>query len=63
MLLLLPLLQVLQEEQPAMKGAAGRRQSLLLAMQLVREVDLDKDGIVSYEEFRNMWATPEPVAA
>lgn len=27
------------------------------------EVDLDKDGTVSYEEFRNMWVNQEAVAA
>jgi Ca2+-binding EF-hand superfamily protein len=32
--------------------------------QLVTEVDVDKDGSISYEEFRRMWgAHTEPVAA
>lgn len=56
--------QVLQDDRINRKGAAaGRRCSWSLAQELVAEVDLDKDGTVSYEEFRNMWAPQEAVAA
>jgi len=55
--------QVLQDGHLSRKGPAGRRCSWKMAEELVAEVDLDKDGTVSYEEFRNMWVTQEAVAA
>ena len=55
--------QVLEHDHLNRKGKRGRRCSWQLAEELVREVDLDNDGTVSYEEFRNMWATQETVAA
>lgn len=57
------LAQVLQDGHLSRKGPAGRRCSWKMAEELVAEVDLDKDGTVSYEEFRNMWVTQEAVAA
>lgn len=63
-LLLLPTcVQVLENERFGRKGAIGRRCSWRLAEELVAEVDLDRDGTVSYEEFRNMWSNQEAVAA
>lgn len=55
--------QVLECERLPQKGAAGRRCSWRLAEELVAEVDLDRDGTVSYEEYRAMWLNQEPVAA
>lgn len=58
-------MQVLETERFCTKGSKGRRCSWQLAEELVAEVDLDRDGTVSYEEYRNMWAQPghEAVAA
>jgi hypothetical protein len=55
--------QVLENERLPQKGTAGRRCSWRLAEELVAEVDLDRDGTVSYEEYRSMWLNQEPVAA
>jgi hypothetical protein len=66
LLLLLPntaVAQVLETERLPQKGAKGRRCSWRLAEELVAEVDLDRDGTVSYEEYRSMWLNQEPVAA
>jgi Ca2+-binding EF-hand superfamily protein len=54
---------VLENERFGRKGSKGRRCSWRLAEELVAEVDLDRDGTVSYEEYRNMWSNQEPVAA
>lgn len=57
------ILQVLQAERPAMKGPQGRKMSLEMAHVMVKEVDSDMDGNVSYEEFKKMWGIPAvPVA-
>lgn len=56
-------LQVLEDERFGRKGEKGRRCSWSLAEALVAEVDLDRDGTVSYEEYRNMWANQEVAAA
>lgn len=56
-------LQVLQSERPSMKGPQGRKLSLEMAHVMVKEVDADMDGNVSYEDFRKMWNIPAvPVA-
>lgn len=55
--------QVLEDERFGRKGNKGRRCSWRLAEELVAEVDLDRDGTVSYEEYRNMWSNQEAVAA
>lgn len=56
-------MQVLETERFFAKGNKNRRCSWRLAEELVAEVDLDLDGTVSYEEYRNMWANQEAVAA
>eukprot|EP00878_Enallax_costatus_P003721 GHUV01003937.1.p1 GENE.GHUV01003937.1~~GHUV01003937.1.p1 ORF type:complete len:229 (+),score=98.19 GHUV01003937.1:2696-3382(+) len=52
------LAEVLQNERPAMKGPQGRKMSLEMAHVMVKEVDVDMDGNVSYEEFKQMWGIP-----
>lgn len=57
-------MQVLETERFGFaKGNKNRRCSWRLAEELVAEVDLDRDGTVSYEEYRNMWITQEVAAA
>lgn len=41
-----------------MKGPQGRKMSLEMAHVMVKEVDSDMDGNVSYEEFKKMWGLP-----
>lgn len=41
-----------------MQGPQGRKLSLDLAHKMVKEVDADRDGNVSYEDFRQMWGIP-----
>lgn len=41
-----------------MKGPQGRKMSLDMAHLMVKEVDADMDGSVSYEDFRKMWGVP-----
>jgi hypothetical protein len=57
-------MQVLETERFGFaKGNKNRCCSWRLAEELVAEVDLDRDGTVSYEEYRNMWTTHEVAAA
>ncbi|KAF8066328.1 CPK24 [Scenedesmus sp. PABB004] len=57
------LAQVLQDERPAMRGPGGRKLSMEVAHVMVREVDADCDGTVSYEDFRAMWGAATPRGA
>eukprot|EP00879_Flechtneria_rotunda_P013370 GHRR01013960.1.p3 GENE.GHRR01013960.1~~GHRR01013960.1.p3 ORF type:complete len:146 (+),score=54.78 GHRR01013960.1:753-1190(+) len=57
------LASVLQDERPTLKGPAGRRLSLNMAYTMVKEVDADKDGTVSYEDYRKMWGIQTAVVA
>ena len=41
-----------------MKGPQGRKMSLEMAHVMVKEVDVDMDGNVSYEEYKQMWGIP-----
>lgn len=55
--------QVLQNDRFGRKGTNGRPCSWRLAEELVAEVDLDRDGTVSYEEYTNMWSNPQEAVA
>lgn len=48
-------LQVLAEGAPLRRGPAARKASLDLAASMVAEADADRDGTVSYDDFRRMW--------
>jgi len=50
--------QVLHDGQLLRKGVCCRRMSFEMAADIVREVDDDNDGSVSFAEFEKMWQVP-----
>eukprot|EP00775_Hariotina_reticulata_P011602 gene11602-11746_t len=52
------LASVLHDERLLRKGVCCRRMSFEMAADIVREVDDDNDGSVSFAEFEKMWQVP-----